>query len=353
VIVQLLIPVKQRLQTAVSREAFIADPTAWDKFKDGVVAALGKSPRGVPFTRDNIVIDSITAVSAVRRALQETTPFSPPAAATSDAYGPMQRRLTTGTLEISYWISLTEQEVNPATYTSSPAFAAHFAAIVASLASPVLCSSIETSLATASIQVVALAPSVPSSTSEVVVVVLQGAPTQAPALAAVVSAEQEASGAVAIYISVSVLASAALAAYAYHKKWGRGQSKVGVGDPQDENKEKRSERIGISAAALMSAAAALWAHCMSMWGKGRGQPKVGIDPQSQDERESGAKLVSAEPHAVSPHDAGEPVDKAPTVKKKFGRGHGNGHRPHKPHNIDIEAGSSSDHAVEVREAGML
>jgi hypothetical protein len=314
-VVQLLIPVRQRLQTDVSREAFIADLTALDKFKDGIVAQLGSSPRGVPYSRDNVVIDSITAVAA-RRSLHQLQGSA--AAGYSDAgeKEKQQRQLAAGgTLEISYWISLIEQNVKTDVYTSSPAFAAHFAAIVASLASPAMRSSIEAFLATSStnIMVTALAPDVASSTSQIIVVVLQGPPTPAPSTsAAAASAEKEVIGAeIAIYISVSVLVSAAAALVAYRKKWGRGQSKVGVA----------------------------------------------VEPPSQDE--SGTKLVGTL-HAVSPHSASAAVGKAPSGShshghghgRKFGRGHGNGHRNKAGKEGAGRGGSSSssDYArEEVRE----
>ncbi len=185
-VVQLLIPVKQRLQTDVSREAFIADPTAWDKFKDGVAAALGNSPRGVPYSRENVIIDSISAVTAQRRSLLQRQGLIAVAAGYGDVTEERRRQLAAGsTLEISYWISLIEQNVNPDTYTASPAFTAHLAAIVASLSSPAARSSIAASLAASStaMQVTALPASIASSPSDVVVKVLQGPPTAAPTIA--------------------------------------------------------------------------------------------------------------------------------------------------------------------------
>jgi hypothetical protein len=172
VIVQLLIPVKQRLQTNVTREAFIADPTAWDRFKDGVIAKLGTTPQGVPYSRENVIIDSISTVSSRRMMLQGSEQ--------EDAAS--ERRLAAGILEISYWISLIKQNVNPANYAYSAAFAASHAAVVASVSTAEVRSSIEASLAATStgIQVTALAPLVASSPAEVIVNVLQGPPTLAP-----------------------------------------------------------------------------------------------------------------------------------------------------------------------------
>jgi hypothetical protein len=183
VIVQLLIPVKQRLQTDVSREAFIADPTTWDNFKDGVVAALEKSPRSVPYSRENVVIDSVSAVTARRRLplhLQGSAESGYSAIVTGQSSLSLSN--SGGALDISYYISLIELNVDPDTYTASPAFAAHFAAIAASRSSPAARSSIAASLAASrtAMQVTVLPASIASSPGDVVVKVLQGPPTAEP-----------------------------------------------------------------------------------------------------------------------------------------------------------------------------
>jgi hypothetical protein len=189
VIVQLLIPVKQKLVTSVSRAAFLADLTAQDKFKVGVVSKLAHNSRGEPFTKENIIIQKISAVSS-RRRLQGLPSESSP-----NAYDATDHRNLAGSLEISYWIALIERNVNPVTYTSSATFATHFAAIVASLGAPEMRQSIEASLATSSTAIVAsaLAPVPASSPVDVAVVVLQGAPTFSPtsAMALKESADSE------------------------------------------------------------------------------------------------------------------------------------------------------------------